>query len=179
MEDRVYVIKRDNGWYMANFDDDNVDNKKVYWTEKLRNAVFYSDRMIIETNYNDLPKKEQKQSRIVEIKLFDDNINSLFKVGDKVITVTGLKGVVTEICNCDRCKERGFLEATVKYEDGDEANIDYYDFMRDFKYFYSIGDKVYGNLDDLEYLTNQIKECQQEINQKKKQIKLIKKLKGE
>ena len=177
MEDRVYVIKRNDGWYMSNFDDDDVDNKKVYWVEKLRDAEFYSAGMIIEADYNDLPEKERKQSRIVEIKIVDNSINSLFKVGDKVITFSGLKGVITKICDCERCRKRGFLEADVKYENGDEEIITHYDFVQGFRLFYSIGDKIYGNLMDIEYLIDNIKDCEEMIKRFKKQIKSIEKLK--
>lgn len=177
MEDRVYVIKRNDGWYMSNFDDDDVDNKKVYWSEKLRDAEFYSAGMIVEADYNDMPEEERKRSRIVEVKIVDNSINSFFKVGDKVITYTGLKGVITEICDCERCRERGFLEATVKYENGDEGYITHYDFIKGFNLFYSIGNNIYGNLENVDYLIDDIKGCQETIKRKKKQIKTIEKLK--
>lgn len=162
---------------MMNFDDEDIDNKKVYWAEKLRDAEFYSAGMIIEADYNDMPEKERKRSRIVEVKIVDNSINSLFKVGDKVITYTGLKGVIIKICDCGMCRKRGFLEADVKYENGDEEIITHYDFVQGFRLFYSIGDKIYGNLENVDYLIDDIKGCQETIKRKKKQIKTIEKLK--
>lgn len=179
MEDRVFVIKRNDGWYMSNFDDDDVDNKKVYWTENLSDAEFYSAEIIIRADYNDLPEKERKQSRIVEVKLFENSLNPLFKVGDKVITSDGKKGVITSICDCEYCQRRGFLEPYVEYEDGSNGTIDIVDFENGFDDYYFIGDKVYGNLDDISELTKFIKIYQSSIKQMKKQIKLIQKLKGE
>lgn len=180
MEDRVYVIKRNDGWYMSNFDDDDIDNKKIYWTEKLRDADFYSAKMIIEADYKDLPEKERKQSRIVEVKLFENSLNPLFKVGDKVVTSMGKEGVITSICDCEMCQQRGFLESNVRYEDGEYGIIDIVDFENNFDDYYSIGDKVYGNiLADITILKDYIKRQQFSINETKKQIKLIQKLKGE
>ena len=40
--------------------------------------------------------------------------NSMFEVGDEVITSTGKVGVITDICTCEKCKERGFYEPTVE-----------------------------------------------------------------
>ena len=41
-----------------------------------------------------------------------------FNVGDEVITTDGQHGKIVEICNCESCRSRGFLEpflATVRW----------------------------------------------------------------
>lgn len=179
MEDRVYVIKRDDGWYMANFDDEDENKKRVYWSEKLRDADFYSAKMIIKADYRDLPEKERKQSRIVEVKLFDNTPKPLFKVGDKVITSDGRKGVIVDICNCELCQRRGFLNSEVIYEDGNDGIIDNIDFENGFRDYYSIGDTIFGNLEDISQLNKWLETYKSRIKWTKKQINHIQKLKGE
>ena len=72
-----------------------------------------------------------------------------FKVGDKVITSTGKVGVITNICECDQCKKRGFYEPEVKVVIGTGAIwITDNDKRVNFRSFYQIGDHIYGNIDD-------------------------------
>ena len=42
-----------------------------------------------------------------------------FHVGDYVEDVTGRIGYINSICQCKRCKERGFYEPHVMYNNGD------------------------------------------------------------
>lgn len=72
-----------------------------------------------------------------------------FKVGDQVITDDGRVGTITDICTCERCKERGFYEPKITTE------IGLYDiWMTDtdknngFISYYKIGDRVFGNVDE-------------------------------
>ena len=71
-----------------------------------------------------------------------------FKVGDKVITDDGRVGVIESICDCDRCKKRGFYEPRVKMTIGEcQIYIIDTDKKNGFISFYKIGDQVFGNVD--------------------------------
>ena len=72
----------------------------------------------------------------------------VFKVGDKVIASDGLTGIVKEVCTCSECKRRGFYELTVEMEDGSVDYVMVTDKKRGFDAYYSIGDRVFGNLDE-------------------------------
>ena len=76
-----------------------------------------------------------------------DLLLNTFKVGDKVVTADGLKGVITHICTCFDCKKRGFYESLVKFKNGKVDYITVSDKQNGFKSYYSIGDHVFGNLD--------------------------------
>lgn len=104
----------------------------------------------------------------------------MFKVGDKVITSLGEIGVITGICDCDKCKERGFLEPQVKTELGTgHIWITDTDKENGFSSFYQIGEQVYGNLDDTELICDiakvkrQIKEKQEELEELEKQLEFV------
>ena len=99
-----------------------------------------------------------------------------FKVGDNVVTSDGRTGVITSICNCDRCKKRGFYEPTAKMDDGNIEYIMISDKDDGFKSYYKIGDKVFGNLDE-EPVNKEIKECQKKLMQLYDQRYRIEKLK--
>lgn len=104
----------------------------------------------------------------------------MFKVGDKVITAKGEVGIIQEICSCDGCKERGFYEPQIKTLIGNDTIMCTDSDKRDnFKSFYSIGEEVYGNLDDTELICDiakvkrQIKDKQTELEQLEKQYEFI------
>ena len=93
-----------------------------------------------------------------------------FKIGDEVITSTGKVGTITDICTCDRCKERGFYEPTVEIEIGNDAiYITDNDKRNNFSSFYKIGDRVFGNIDEnavkdsIKSVKDQIKKLQYEL----------------
>lgn len=71
-----------------------------------------------------------------------------FKVGDKVIDKYGRVGKIVDICTCERCKERGFFEPTVQFNDGRTDYIMRYDWESGFKSYYQIGGHIFGNLDE-------------------------------
>lgn len=79
-----------------------------------------------------------------------------FKVGDEVITCEGLIGVITDICDCEKCKERGFYEPQVKTILG-SSGIYITDTEKNagFPSFYKIGNHTFGNI-DLDYITGRI-----------------------
>jgi hypothetical protein len=71
-----------------------------------------------------------------------------FKVGDKVVTADGKKGKIISICKCLKCNERGFYEPKVEFNDGDTDYITVTDKNDGFKSYYSIGDQIFGNLNE-------------------------------
>ena len=110
-------------------------------------------------------------------KMSDEDIELLrytFKVGDKVITDDGRVGTITSICDCERCKKRGFYEPTVTFGNYREY-ISISDKNNGFKSFYSIGDRVFGNLDE-DYVSNEIDECQKRMLQLYEQLGTIQEL---
>lgn len=72
-----------------------------------------------------------------------------FKVGDQVITDDGRVGKITYICDCDRCKKRGFYEPRVEMTIGNsQIWITDIDKANGFISFYKIGDQIFGNIDE-------------------------------
>ena len=104
-----------------------------------------------------------------------------FKVGDMVITDDGRVGTITDICTCDRCKERGFYEPSALMEDGDRIYITDTDKENGFKCYYQIGDRVFGNLEEgcIERIEQRISRRKSELVALENQLNVIKKLKKE
>lgn len=106
-----------------------------------------------------------------------------FKVGDKVITNDGRTGVITNICTCETCKRRGFYEPTVTMDSGTSEYITISDKNNGFKSYYSIGNKVFGNLDeqsiidDIEYNKKNISCLQEKVHTLELQWSKVKELK--
>lgn len=93
-----------------------------------------------------------------------------FKVGDQVITSTGKVGTITDICTCDKCKDRGFYEPSVEVEIGDGSIwITDNDKRVNFRSFYKIGDQVFGNIDE-ECVLNNIKSKKEYIKEQQKEL---------
>lgn len=117
----------------------------------------------------------------------DEDIELLrytFKVGDEVITSTGEVGHIDWICDCDNCKEHGFYEPHVEVEIGvGSIYITDNDKRRNFRSFYKIGERVFGNIDEdsLDYSIqskqSQICELQEDLVQLNAQLDIIKKIK--
>ena len=108
-----------------------------------------------------------------------------FKVGDEVINSRGSKGVIIEICNCDRCKDRGFLEPQVTNTLGaDYIYITDLDKSNGFSNYYKIGEYMFGNIDeasvisDIKNTTENIRELEKRLYDLKCQLRLINQLKG-
>ena len=98
------------------------------------------------------------------MKLSEEEIELLygtFKVGDKVITSTGECGVITDICTCEQCKERGFYEPIIETKVGSSTiYITDNDKRANFRRFYKIGNRVFGNIDE-DALLNSIERNQE------------------
>lgn len=153
----------------------------IYAYDGLGNKIvsFYGKHLCEECSAKLDEIKDQLEHEEDIFDMTDEDIELLrytFKVGDKVIASDGLIGTVTEVCTCSECKRRGFYELTVEMEDG---SIDYVmatDKKRGFDAYYSIGDRVFGNLDE-EYVTKKMNEAWKEHKQFVKQLGLIKTLK--
>lgn len=104
-----------------------------------------------------------------------------FKVGDVVITSNGKTGIIEDICDCDRCKARGFYEPTVKVISGADDTIWVTDTDKEhgFISFYQIGKYRFGNIDkesveySIEHERNNIKEATQRLTEYRKQLKRL------
>lgn len=90
------------------------------------------------------------------------------KVGDTVIRKDGLKGKVLFLCDCEECKERGFYEPFIEWENGELFYPTIHNVSKDFKNFYLIGHTVLGNKATEEELEERIADCDKEIEQWKK-----------
>ena len=62
-----------------------------------------------------------------------------FHVGDYVEDVTGRIGYINSICQCKRCKERGFYEPHVMYNNGDCDYITAHECEKGFPSYKRIG----------------------------------------
>lgn len=100
-----------------------------------------------------------------------------FKVGDVVMTSTGETGVIESICDCERCKARGFYEPQVKLTDGVyDIYITDNDKNNGFKNFFKIGKYKFGNVDkesiekDIELETQNIKEANKRLEMYRNQL---------
>ena len=108
-----------------------------------------------------------------------------FKVGDQVITSTGKVGHIDWICNCDSCSKRGFFEPHIEMEIGvGNIYITNNDKKTGFRSFYKIGDRVFGNIDELSVeddivrTNSQIVELEEDLKQYHMQLDVIKCMKN-
>ena len=125
---------------------------------------------------------EYMEKPLDELNLLD----SPFKVGDKVITSIGEVGVVTDICQCKKCKKRGFYEPTIETEIGAyNIWITDSDKKNNFSNFYSIGNHIYGNINEkglhdiISIANDNLVKCTKKIKELKKQLEVLKKCKAE
>ena len=117
------------------------------------------------------------------MKLSEEELDFLeytFKVGDEVITSTGQVGVITDICTCGQCKERGFYEPIVETKIGNyHIYITDNDKRVNFRSFYKIGDRVFGNIDedvvlhDIKWTNEQIEQLNHELYQMRDQLDIV------
>jgi hypothetical protein len=102
-----------------------------------------------------------------------------FKVGDKVITDDGRSGTIISICDCDRCKKRGFYEPKVQMDIGVcQIWITDTDKENGFMSFYQIGDRVFGNIDNeaSKRIRERVVELKHELIEYETQLDMMKKL---
>ena len=99
-----------------------------------------------------------------------------FKVGDQVITDDGRTGVIEDICDCDRCRDRGFYEPRVKMSIGnDQIWITDTDKKNGFINLYQIGDQVFGNVYEgaAERIKERIVELKHELAEYESQLNML------
>lgn len=103
-----------------------------------------------------------------------------FKVGDEVITSTGQVGIIESICDCERCKKRGFYEPSVSLIHGVyDIYITDNDKENGFSSFYEIGKYKFGNIDkdsinrDIELEAHNIEEATKRLEEYRKQLERI------
>ena len=103
-----------------------------------------------------------------------------FNVGDEVITSDGCVGVIEDICDCDKCRERGFYEPKVRLTKGAyDIYITNNDKDNGFSSFYKIGKYKFGNIDKesieryIEYETHSIEEATKKLNEYRNQLELV------
>ena len=106
-----------------------------------------------------------------------DDLTCDFKIGDEVITSTGEIGRIVDICTCDLCKRHGFYEPMVEFTIGGAARyISNNDKKDNFRSYYKIGDKIFGNIDEDE-IKNRINKIQMELIDLDLQLNVINSLK--
>lgn len=162
---------------------ENVTIIPIYAYDAKNNPIIqFGDRCVCE----DCAKKLEEIKDVLLSKHYEQDFLQMtdkdielfrytFRVGDNVITSDGQTGIITDICDCDRCKERGFYEPTVDFGDYTDY-IMISDKNNGFKSYYQIGDRVFGNLNE-ESVNKEIKECQKKLIQLYEQRHRVEKLK--
>lgn len=95
-----------------------------------------------------------------------------FNIGDEVITTDGMRGTITDICECDRCKARGFFEPVWVDECGNENFITDITIAMKAPGYYKIGDYRFREFNK-ELVKKNIAFFEAEVAQFKKQLKFI------
>ena len=99
-----------------------------------------------------------------------------FTEGDVVITTSGEKGKIINICKCSQCERRGFYEPIWVVEGINERRyISIDDARSHFKGFYQIGEYRFDDFDRSTLLTD-IASCEAELDRLKKQLELMEEL---
>lgn len=99
-----------------------------------------------------------------------------FNIGDEVITTEGERGKIVYICECNKCKQRGFCEPIWKRDGSDEEeyitdSVVKYGFLG----FYRIGQYRFHDFQE-ESLLKEIREHEEEISRLRKQLRVIKEI---
>lgn len=98
-----------------------------------------------------------------------------FKIGDEVVTTEGVKGRISSICTCVKCRTRGFFEPTWIDDYGDCNYITVYQAKCGFKGFYKIGDYRFHDFDKASVYSD-LSYCEKELRRLKQQLSLMEKL---
>ena len=98
-----------------------------------------------------------------------------FKIGDEVITYDGRVGTITDFCTCSSCKQRNFYEPEIEMKSGSQIWMTDTDKDNGFDYFYKIGKRVFGNLDD-KRLLGRMETLKEEMQEIESQLDVINRL---
>lgn len=99
-----------------------------------------------------------------------EDIKIKFNVGDKVITYDGIQGRIVDICHCQHCKDKGFFEPIIEFENGQKTSITLSDVKNGCMAYYLIGKQVLGNKIEKEELQKQLAELEDRKKLLRKQI---------
>lgn len=102
----------------------------------------------------------------------------VFNIGDEVITIDGIKGKIVEICDCDWCKERGFLEPIWDGEYCSDEYITIHQAERGFTNYYKIGNYKFNKLQK-DLVESNIAYHEGELVRLRKQLAVIEELEKE
>lgn len=97
-----------------------------------------------------------------------------FKIGDEVIDTYGVKGVITDICECDRCKQRGFFELEWAVDDEYHYITDHMA-KNGFVDFYKIGEYRFSPFEK-KFVEDEIEFTEEALAELRKQLQLIEEL---
>ena len=95
-----------------------------------------------------------------------------FKVGDEVITTDGRRGVISDVCHCQNCYDRGFYEPTWIDDSGNYNYITLFDKEYGFKLYYKIGKYRFCDFNKDEVL-REMATCERTLKELRGQLKLI------
>ena len=98
--------------------------------------------------------------------------NYIFNVGDEVITIDGIRGTITYICDCELCRDRGFLEPEWRDDEGDDNYITDHEADRGFPSYYKIGNYRFNSF-DRNLAANRVVMCMEHLSNLKKRLALI------
>jgi hypothetical protein len=102
-----------------------------------------------------------------------------FNVGDEVIDTEGVKGAVTDICECNRCKQRGFFELEWMDDQDEFHYITDHMAKNCFVDFYKIGNYRFSNFRK-DWVLDDIERAEAELALLRKRLEVIEELeKGE
>lgn len=98
-----------------------------------------------------------------------------FNIGDEVITIDGIKGTITDICECERCQARGFCEPVWVDDEYEETFITDVDAKHGFTDYYKIGNYYFNPLRK-DLVEKDISRIEALLATRKKQLQLIEEL---
>ena len=105
------------------------------------------------------------ETRAAEYFVADDIRGYKFKIGDEVITTEGKVGKIISICDCDKCKARGFYEPFWVAEDSEWSRcISKFTAEDGFYGFYKIGKYRFNDFDKNSVLSA-IDDCENRLKQ--------------
>lgn len=161
---------------MYNYNPLSQNKPTFYYCSKCGRRIVEFPHKFLDKPYTLCPHcYDEYRSNTMSLEDFVKEID--FKVGDQVITSDGRIGFIIYICTCDKCKERGFCEPVIQYNNSETDCITALDKNNGFKNFYKIGNQIFGNLDDRDVLYR-MKTIKEEMRELESQLAVINQLKN-